>query len=85
MFGYYLLQNNIFLRCIGRLAFPIFAYQVAVGFHKTKNRYKYIFRMIVFAVVSEVILQFLHSVIGFSSSLNIRIYYVDRHALLINI
>jgi len=43
----------IILRAIGRLAFPIFAYQVALGFKKTRNEGKYIFRMLMFAILSS--------------------------------
>ena len=41
-------------RVIGRLAFPIFAYLVAEGFRKTSNRYKFLLRLGIFAVISQV-------------------------------
>ncbi|SHE92111.1 TraX family protein [Alkalibacter saccharofermentans] len=50
--GAVFLPHMIILRAIGRLAFPIFAYQVALGFEKTRNPYKYILRMLSFAVLS---------------------------------
>lgn len=40
--GYYLLPQFTFLRIIGRLAFPIFAFLIAEGARYTKNRLKYI-------------------------------------------
>ena len=40
------------LRIIGRIAFPIFAYLIAEGFVKTGNIKKYIYRMLIFALIS---------------------------------
>ncbi len=39
---------------IGRMAFPIFAFQIAEGFVHTKNVKKYILRLLAFAVVTEI-------------------------------
>lgn len=41
-------------RTIGRIAFPIFAYQVALGYSKTSNLKKYIQRLFIFAIISEI-------------------------------
>ena len=38
---------------IGRIAFPIFAFQVAEGFARTHDRKRYLLRMLAFAAVSE--------------------------------
>ena len=40
--------------CVGRLAFPIFAFMIAEGFHYTKNRKKYALRMLIFAAITEI-------------------------------
>lgn len=44
----------IYLRIIGRIAFPIFAYQLAIGFKRTSNRKKYATRLFLFALVSQI-------------------------------
>lgn len=45
---------DIYLRCIGRLAFPIFAFMVAIGYSKTRNVKKYIVRMFIFALIAQI-------------------------------
>ena len=51
--GLILFNNNLILRIIGRIAMPIFAFQVALGFKKTRSKLKYLFRMFVTALISE--------------------------------
>ena len=42
------------LRCIGRLAFPIFVFLIVNGFRHTSNRPRYALRLALFAAVSQV-------------------------------
>lgn len=46
--------GNDWLTCIGRIAFPIFAFLIVEGYFYTKNLKKYIGRMLLFAVLSEI-------------------------------
>lgn len=42
------------MRSIGRMALPIFAFFLVVGYSKTKNSKKYISRMHLFAIISQI-------------------------------
>lgn len=54
----YLMEHGTVLyetmRCIGRIAFPVFAFLIAEGFIHTKSRYRYFFTLLDFAVISEI-------------------------------
>ena len=56
--AYYLLEDGTLLyetmRCIGRIAFPVFAFLIAEGFRHTRNRRRYFLQLLLFAVISEV-------------------------------
>jgi len=43
----------IIMRIIGRIAFPIFAYYIAIGFKNTNNLKKYVTRLAICAVISQ--------------------------------
>ncbi|MDD6161160.1 MAG: TraX family protein [Oscillospiraceae bacterium] len=49
----------LWLTCLGRLAFPIFAFQIADGYAKTSNFRRYLGRMVIFALVSEIPFNFM--------------------------
>lgn len=42
------------MRCVGRIAFPVFALLIAEGFIHTRSRYRYFFTLLGFAVISEI-------------------------------
>lgn len=52
--GYVIFNKFTFMNCIGRLAFPIFAFQMAKGYSHTKNLKKYFFRLFIFAIISQI-------------------------------
>lgn len=45
--------DSIF-RIIGRIAMPIFAFQTGIGFKYTKSKLKYILRMLICAIISQI-------------------------------
>lgn len=42
------------MACVGRIAFPIFAFLIVEGFTHTRNLKRYMLRMLIFAVISEI-------------------------------
>lgn len=52
--GAVLLPDLLFLRLIGRVAFPIFAFLIAQGYIHTHNSKKYLIRLFIFALISEI-------------------------------
>lgn len=62
--GYVIFGRMSFLNYIGRLAFPIFAYQISEGYSHTKNLKKYFLRLFVFAIVSQVPFSLFHSILN---------------------
>lgn len=68
--------NDIFykqtaLNVIGRIAFPLFCFQIVVGYSKTRNLLKYILRLVVFAIITQVPYYFFMKEIGAGFSLNV--------------
>ena len=53
--GMMLFPRVRFLRAIGRIAFPIFAYMIAEGCQHTRNRKKYLLSMVSFAALCQVV------------------------------
>lgn len=48
------IQDNDWLNCIGRIAFPIFAFMIVEGYFYTKDLRNYVKRLFLFAIISEV-------------------------------
>lgn len=52
--GAVIFPSEIWLRCIGRLAFPIFCFLIVEGCHYTRDIRRYLARLGAFALVSEI-------------------------------
>lgn len=61
-----LVAGNDWLTCIGRLSFPIYAFMIVEGYFHTKSLKKYVGRLLLFAVLSE---------IPFNLAMGSRIFY----------
>ena len=57
---------NDWLTCIGRIAFPIFAFMIVEGYFHTRDLKKYVKRIFIFALISE---------IPFNLALGSRLFY----------
>lgn len=51
--GFVLFPNELIYRIIGRLSFPLFAYQMAVGFSHTRSKEKHILKLLFFAFICQ--------------------------------
>ena len=56
---------------IGRLAFPIFAYQISEGYCHTKDLKKYFTKLFVFAIISQIPFNLFEYALGFELHLNV--------------
>ncbi len=52
--GYTFFPQQLWLRVIGRIAFPLFCWYVARGFSRTRSRRKYLARLALWGVVSQI-------------------------------
>jgi len=72
--GYVIFSTSSYFNCIGRFAFPIFAFQLTEGYAHTKNLKKYFIRLLIFATLSQIPFMLFSSI--FSSEITINIIFV---------
>lgn len=59
------------LNYIGRIAFPIFAYQITEGYIHTRSFKKYFFRLLLFALISQFPFALFYSIFSTTYALNV--------------
>ncbi len=70
--GYVVFDGSSYFNYIGRIAFPIFAFQIYQGYMHTRNVKNYIRRLFIFAVVSQLpFMLFYNTVIADSFAMNV--------------
>lgn len=69
--GFILFPGEIIFRAIGRLAFPLFAYQMAVGFSHTRNKPKHILKLLLFAILCQIPQSIINNMYNIDHMLNI--------------
>lgn len=69
--GYIIFGKITFFNYIGRIAFPIFAFQISEGYIHTKNLKNYFLRLFFFAVISQIPFMLFYSIISEKICLNI--------------
>ena len=69
--GYAIFGKFSFFNYIGRIAFPIFAFQISEGYTHTKNLKKYFLRLFIFAIVSQIPFMIFSKIFSNDFTLNI--------------
>lgn len=71
-FGDAILGRFSILNIIGRIAFPLFCFQIVIGYKHTKNINKYIIRLLLFGIISQIPFSlFTYSYVGRFDLLNV--------------
>ena len=69
--GYAIFGKFSFFNYIGRIAFPIFAFQISEGYKHTKNLKKYFLRLFIFAIISQIPFMLFYNLVSNEFELNI--------------
>ncbi|MBO5179863.1 MAG: conjugal transfer protein TraX [Clostridia bacterium] len=74
--GYVFFPAQNLFRIIGRLAFPIFSFQIGIGFKHTKNKEKHILLLLLFAIFSQIPFFLMCNLHAISYTLNILFTFI---------
>lgn len=69
--NYVFWDSSTYLNCIGRFAFPIFAFQITEGYIHTHNLKKYFGKLFIFAIISQIPFMLFKSIFSQDFSFNI--------------
>ena len=72
--GDMIIRHLSIMNVIGRIAFPIFAFQLIVGYKNTSNIKNYIYRLLTFAIISQIPFSFMMYAMG-QSILSLNIFF----------
>lgn len=56
-----IIPGNQWLTCLGRLAFPLFAFMIVEGYFHTSSLQRYVLRLFIFALISEIPFNLMYS------------------------
>lgn len=62
--GYILFGGFSYFNYIGRLAFPLFAFQLIQGYLHTRSKQSYFFRLLIFALISQIPFSLFYSLLS---------------------
>lgn len=79
--GLFFYPQQIWMRIIGRVAMPIYAYGIAKGYKLTKNRKKYGMRLVFFALLSQLSFGYLFKMPHFNIIFTFIIGFIALHLI----
>lgn len=71
--GYTIYEKFSFLNYMGRISFPIFAFQISEGYTHTRSKKNYLLRLLVFAIISQLPFMLFCSI--FNSEIYLNIFF----------
>ena len=69
--GYILFQKFSYFNYIGRISFPLFAFQISEGYRHTKSKKNYLLRLFLFGLISQIPFSLFCSLLEKGFTLNI--------------
>ncbi|QGQ93929.1 conjugal transfer protein TraX [Paenibacillus psychroresistens] len=79
--GIIFFKNELIWRIIGRLAFPIYAYCIVVGYKHTRDLKKYMLRLLLIAAISQLPFMLALGIMGFNAVATLLVCIVTLYLL----